>query len=88
MFQLALSTRSNKEQQQIKYATEEKNEKRKSALIAEVDPESPEQSIDDVEKKTMESTPMPNTDERETKTIEFSPMGNGTEITCNTPENI
>ena len=63
-----------------------KNEKRKSALIAEVDSGSPEQSIDDVEKKTMESTPMPNTDEREAKTIKFSPMGNGTEITGNTPE--
>ena len=50
--------------------------------------ETPVRSIDGVERKTTESTPMPNVEERGTKTIEFSPIGNGDEITKNTPENI
>ena len=44
------------------------------------------QSIDGVERKMTESTPMPNVEERELKTIEFSPLGKGDEITNNTPE--
>ena len=50
------------------------------------DLETPEQSTDEVGKKTMELTPMPNVEEQGTKTIEFSPIGNGNETTGNTPE--
>ena len=55
-------------------------------LVTEIYLETQVQSIDGVERKTTESTPMPNVEERETKTIEFSPLGNGDEITNNTPE--
>ena len=42
-----------------------KLEKRERALVAEVDLETHEQSIDDVEKKMTESTSLPKTDEQE-----------------------
>ena len=40
----------------------------------EIDLETPDQSADEVERKTTESTTMPNAEEQEKKTIEFSPM--------------
>ena len=55
---------------------------------SEIDLETPEQSVDGLEKKTTESTPMPNAEEQEKKTIEFSPKGNVDETTNNTPETI
>ena len=53
----------------------------------EIDLETPDQSIDGVEKKTTESTPMRNA-EQEKKTIEFSSIDNVEETTSNTPETI
>ena len=50
---------------------------------AEIDLETPDQSVDEVERKTTESTPMPIAEEQEKKTIEFSPIDTG-----NTPETI
>ena len=54
--------------------------------VTETDLETPKQSIDGMERKTTESTPMPIVEQQETKTIEFSPIGNGYEITNNTLE--
>ena len=58
------------------------------APITEVDLETSEQITDEVERKTMESAPIPNVEEQGTKTIEFSPKGNGNEITDNTPATV
>ena len=54
----------------------------------EINLETPDQSVDEVEKKTMESTPMPNAEEQEKKTIEFSPIDIVEDTTDNTPETI
>ena len=78
-----VNTRRNKEQM-----AEEKLTKKEKVPITEVDLETPEESTDEVERKTTKSTPMPNVEEQGTKTIDFSPLGNGNEITGNTPETI
>ena len=54
----------------------------------EIDLETPDQSVDKVERKTTESTPMPNREEQEKKTIEFSPIDIVEDTTGNTPETI
>ena len=54
-----------------------KLEKRKNASVAEVDLKTAEQSIDEFEKKTIESTPIPNAEEQEAKAVEFSRVANG-----------
>ena len=54
----------------------------------EIELETPDQSVDEVEKKTTESTPMPNAEEQEKKTIEFSPTDIVEDTTGNTPETI
>ena len=76
-----VNTRHNKEQ-----GTEEKANNQKNVPVTEIDLETPEQSIDGMERKLTESTPMPNVEDQETKTVEISPIGNGDEITYNTPE--
>ena len=78
-----VNTRSNKEQ-----TTKEKLTRQNSAPITEVHLERPEQSIDEVGRKTTESTSMPNAEVQGTKTIELSPISNGNEVTGNTPETI
>ena len=40
----------------------------------EIDLETPDQSMEEVEKKTTESTPMPNAEEPNPKSMEFSPI--------------
>ena len=54
----------------------------------EIDLETPNQSVDEVERKTTESTPMPNAEEQEKKTIEFSPIDTVEDTTNNTQETI
>ena len=54
----------------------------------EIDLETPDQSVDEVEKKTTESTPMPNAEEQKKKTIEFSPIDTVEDTTSNTPETV
>ena len=54
----------------------------------EFDLETPDQSVDEVERKTTESTPMPNVVEQEKKTIDFSPTDILDDTTSNTPETI
>ena len=78
-----VNTRSIKEHQDKEKATEEQ-----TLPVREIDLETPDQSIDGVERKTTESTPMPNAEEQEKKTIEFSPIDNADETTSNTPETI
>ena len=78
-----VNTRSNKEQ-----TTKEKLTRQNSAPITEVHLETPEQSIDEVGRKTTESTLMPNAEVQGTKTNELSPISNGNEVTGNTPETI
>ena len=54
----------------------------------ENDLETPDQSVDEVEKKTMESTPMPNAEEQKQKSMELSPIDTVEDTTGNTPETI
>ena len=54
----------------------------------EVDLETPDQSADEVEKKTTESTPMPNAEEQKQKSMKFSPIDTVEDTTGNTPETI
>ena len=52
----------------------------------EIELETPDQSVDEVGKKTTESTPMPNAEEPNPKPMEFSPIDNVEDTTSNTPE--
>ena len=52
----------------------------------EIDLETPDQSVDEVERKTTESPPMPNAEKQEMKTIEFSPIDTVEDTTSNTPD--
>ena len=54
----------------------------------EIDLETPDQSVDEVGKKTTESTPMPNAEEPNPKPMEFSPIDNVEDTTGNTPETV
>ena len=54
----------------------------------EIDLETPDQSVDEVEKKTTESTPMPNAEEPNPKSREFSPIDNVEDTKGNTPETV
>ena len=65
-----VSTRSVKEQKAKKKTLEEQ-----SVPAKEIDQETSDQSINGIERKTTESTPMPNTVEQEKNIIEFSPIG-------------
>ena len=79
-----VNTRSVKENK-----AKEKAVEKPTVPARETDLETPDQSIDGVERKTTESTPMPNAKEQEKKTIEFPPIENvEEETTSNTPETI
>ena len=54
----------------------------------EIDLETPDQSVDEVGKKTTESTPMPSAEEPNPKPLEFSPMNNVEDTTGNTHETV
>ena len=71
-----VSTRSNKE-----HKAKEKTMEEQSIPAKEADLETPNQSIDGVERRTTESTPMPNTEKQGENTKKFSPIGNGDEAT-------
>ena len=53
-----------------------------------IDLETSDQSVDEVGKKTTESTPMPNAEEPNPKPMEFSPIDNVEDTTGNTPETV
>ena len=54
----------------------------------EIDLETPDQSVDEVEKKTTESTPMPHMEDQNPKTVEFSPKDALEDTTGNTRETV
>ena len=81
-----VNTRSNKQEKELQETIEEKLMKQKVAPVTEVDLETPEQSINDIEKKMTESTIMPNAEQQETKKIEIAPVGNGNEVTSQASE--
>ena len=78
-----VNTRSAKESQTKVSAVEGQ-----TVPAIEIDLETPDQSVDQVERKTTESTPMPNAEEQEKKTIEVSPIDTVEDTTSNTPETI
>ena len=66
----------------------ESAQKKQTEPAIEIDLETPDQSNDEVEKKTMESTPMPNAEEQNQNSMEFSPIDTVEETTEKTPETI
>ena len=77
-----VNTRSSKEK------TKEGAEGKQTEPAIEIDLETPHQSVDEVEKKTTESTPMPNAEEQNQKSMEFSPKDTVEDTTGNTPETV
>ena len=63
-------------------------EEGRTVPATEIDLETPDQSVDEMERKTTESTPMPNVEEQEKKTIEFSLIDIVDDTTSNTSETI
>ena len=78
-----VNTRSN-----IENKTKEGTEGKQAELANEIDLETLDQSVDEVEKKTTESTPMPNAEELNPKSIESSPIDTVEDTTGNTPETV
>ena len=78
-----VNTRSAKESKTRGSAEEGRTEP-----AIEIDLETPDQSVDEVEKKTTESTPMPNAEEQKQKSMEISPIDTVDDTTGNTPETI
>ena len=77
------NTRSAKESK-----TKVSAEEGRTVPDTEIDLETPDQSVDEVERKTTESTPLPNVEEQEKKTIQFSSIDIVDDTTSNTPETI
>ena len=78
-----VNTRSTKENKTRGSAEEGRTEP-----AIEVELETPDQSVDEVEKKTTESISMPNAEKQKQKSMEFSPIDTEEDTTGNTPETI
>ena len=78
-----VNTRSAKENKMRGSAEEGRTEP-----AIEIDLVTPDQNVDQVEKKTTESTPMPNAEEQKRKSMEFSPIDTVEDPTGNTSETI
>ena len=78
-----VNTRSSKENKTLEGA-----EGKQTEPAIEIDLETPDQSVDEVEKKTTESTPMPNAEEKNQKSLEFSPIDTVEDTTGNTQETV
>ena len=78
-----VNTRSAKEKKTGGSAEEGRTEP-----AIEIDLEIPDQSVDEVEKKTTESTPMPNAEKQKQKSMEFSQIDTVEDTTGNTQETI
>ena len=78
-----VNTRSNTENR-----AKEGTEGKQADPAIEIELETPDQSVDEVGKKTTESTPMPNAEEPNPKSMEFSPKDNVEDTTGNTPETV
>ena len=68
--------------------TKEGTEGKPAEPAIAIDLETPDQSVDEVEKKTTESTPMPNAEEPNPKSVKFSPIDTVEDTTVNTPETV
>ena len=68
--------------------TKEGAEAKHAEPANEIDLETPDQSVDEVEKKTTESTSMPNAEEPNQKSMEFSPIDTLEDTTDNTPKTV
>ena len=64
-----VNTRSAKEDK-----TRGSAEERRTEPAIEIDLETPDQSVDEVEKKSTDSTSMPNAEKQKQKSMEFSPI--------------
>ena len=78
-----VSTRSGTESK----TREDVGEKQVEPTI-EIDLETPDQSVDEVEKRTTESTPMPHVEDQSPKTVEFSRIDALEDTTGNTRETV
>ena len=78
-----VETRSSREDK-----TKDGAEGKQAEPAIEIELEKPDQSVDEVEKKTTESTPIPNAEEPNPKSMEFSPIDTVEDTTGNTPETI
>ena len=78
-----VNTRSVKE-----HTTKESAVERSTVPAIEIDLETPDQSVDEMERKTTESTPKPNAEEQEKKTMEFSPIDVVENTTSSMPKTI
>ena len=78
-----VNTRSAKE-----HKTKESAVEGPTVPAIETDLETPEQSVEEVERKTTESASMPNAEEQEKKTIDYSPIDTVEDTTSDTPETI
>ena len=78
-----VNTRSAKE-----HKTKESVVEGSTAPAIEIDLETPDQSADEVQRKTTESTPTPNVEEQEKTTIEFSPIDTVDDTTNKSSETI
>ena len=75
-----VNTRSSKENKKKEGA-----EGKQTEPAIEIDLETPNQSVDEVDKKTTECTPMPNVEEQNQKSMELSPIDTVEDMTGNTP---
>ena len=78
-----VNTRSTKENKMKEGADGKQTEP-----AIEIDLETPDQSVDEVEKKSTESTPMSNAEEQNQNLMEFSPIDTVEDTTDNTPETV
>ena len=78
-----VNSRSSKENK-----TKQGAEGKQTEPAIEIDLETPDQSVDEVEKKTTELTPMRNAEEQNQKSMEISPIDTVEETTGNTPETV
>ena len=83
-FSVSMVNTRSKTENRAKEGTEGKQAE--SAI--EIELETPDQSVDDVGKKTTESTPLPKAEEHNPKSMEFSPIDNVEDTTGNTPETV
>ena len=83
-FSVSMVSTRNSTQNKTKEGAKEKHAE--SAI--EIDLETPDQSVDEVEKKTTESTLMPHVEEQNPNTMEFSPIDALEDTTGNTPETV
>ena len=78
-----VSTRSSTENKMREGAKDKQVEP-----TVEIDLETPDQSVDEVEKRTTESTPMPHVEDQSPKTVEFSRIDALEDTTGNTRETV